>query len=92
MSRSEPKTPDHAIEASHEPEKEDLELPFTALAVCMGALTAPSGHAERRPYVAKKRGEREVELSIPASAEGGHHRYRVTFPDRVALPAARISE
>ena len=64
------------------------QFPFHAVAVAMSAILAGHGYAERFGFVAHRDGDRAAILSVPSG--GGHKRYRVEFPELMAVPAEAV--
>ena len=71
---------------------EESELPslsFLGVGVAMAAILAGHGYHELGGYCASRCGERVAMLSVPQK-DGGHARYRVTFPEVMRLDAERV--
>ena len=75
-----------------EKEVEESEMPslsFLGLGVAIAAILAGHGYHELGGYCASRCGERAATLSVPQK-DGGHIRYRVTFPEAMRLDAERV--
>jgi hypothetical protein len=70
-------------------ESEMPGLSFLGVGVAMAAILAGHGYHELGGYCANRCGERAATLSVP-SKDGGHIRYRVTFPEVMRLDAERV--
>ena len=64
-------------------------LSFLGVGVAMAAILAGHGYHELGGYCASRCGERAATLSVPQK-DGGHIRYRVTFPEVMRLDTERV--
>jgi len=75
----------HTPAFEQEPVPVPGEFPFMAAAVAMSAILSGHGYHERGGFCANRCGDRAAILSMPH--DGGHKRYRIEFPELMAIPA-----